>query len=145
MGGGGGWGGAPCHGRGLQCWAVPAHSSLHFAWLLSPATQPVARMQRLYASVRFRACAAAAIPAPRPRCPHPHPPLTHPPTHPIPSQPTHPPTPAPPTHPCRKLHLYNNMSGDEGAAAIARLLERCPNLQVCAAAAAPLPSSVGQG
>ena len=29
----------------------------------------------------------------------------------------------------KRLHLYNNMSGDEGAAAIARLLARSPQVR----------------
>jgi large subunit ribosomal protein L31/Ran GTPase-activating protein 1 len=29
----------------------------------------------------------------------------------------------------RRLHLYNNMSGDEGAASVARLLARCPAME----------------
>jgi large subunit ribosomal protein L31/Ran GTPase-activating protein 1 len=33
------------------------------------------------------------------------------------------------THALRRLHLYNNMSGDEGAAHVARLLARCPSME----------------
>lgn len=35
---------------------------------------------------------------------------------------------SPPVLALRRLHLYNNMSGDEGAQAIARVLQRCPHM-----------------